>query len=98
MASISIPAVSLELPVNPGISILNILLRNDVKIMHKCGGKMQCGTCRIRIIRGSEFLSPLKEEEKKRLEAVNAGINDRLACQTYAFGDIEIKINPEPDI
>ena len=95
MASISIPALSLELPVNPGISILNILLRNDVKIMHKCGGKMQCGTCRIRILEGSKYLSPQKPEEKYRLEAVNAEKGDRLACQTYAYGDIAIEINPK---
>lgn len=95
MAVILIPALSLELQVNPGISILNILLRNDIKIMHKCGGKMQCGTCRIRILRGEQYLSPVRESEKKRLEAVNAHRNDRLACQTYAYGNIEIEINPE---
>ena len=95
MASLYIPALSLRLPINPGISILNTLLRNDVRIMHKCGGKMQCGTCRIRILNGRKFLSPLREGERIRLTAVNGAENDRLACQTYAFGDIEIEINPE---
>lgn len=95
MAFISIPALSLEIPVNPGISLLNIFLRNDVKIRHKCGGKIQCGTCRIRILKGSKYLSPVGEEEKLRLKAVNAKDNDRLACQTFSFGDIEIEINPE---
>ncbi len=92
MASLLIPALSLELPVNPGISILNTLLRNDVKIMHKCGGKMQCGKCRIKILHGGQYLSPAKEQEKARLKAVKASEDERLSCQTYTYGDVEIEI------
>lgn len=51
---------------------------------------MQCGTCKIRIVEGSKFLSPKKDDEKFRLEAVNAAEDERLACQTFTYGDVVI--------
>ena len=83
--------------VNPMISLLNNLLINYVPIETICGGKAICGKCVIRIIEGREFLSPVKEREKIRLNSLK--IKDyedkavyRLACQTYTRRDIAIKI------
>ena len=91
MAKLTIPETSMSFDISPGISILNTLLRNDVNIPHKCGGKMQCGTCKIRILSGREFLSPVKPDEKARLEAVNAAADERLACQTFTYGNVSIE-------
>jgi ferredoxin, 2Fe-2S len=91
MARLTIPKTAMSYEISPGISILNTLLRNDVKIPHKCGGKMQCGTCKIRILAGREFLSPVKPDEKARLAAVNAQADERLACQTFTYGDVSIE-------
>jgi ferredoxin, 2Fe-2S len=90
MAKLSLKNTNQIFDITPGISILNTLLRNDVKIPHKCGGKMQCGTCKIKILSGRKFLSPLRAEEKHRLEAVNGAEDERLACQTFTYGDISI--------
>ncbi len=77
---------------SPSVSILNILLREGIRINHLCGGKAVCGTCRITIISGMENLSAVSEKEKGRLDAIKAGANQRLACQTYVKSDVEIKI------
>ena len=90
MAAVFILSKGQSFPITAGISILNTLLRNDVLIKHVCGGKMQCGTCKIRIVEGSKFLSPKKDDEKFRLEAVNAAEDERLACQTFTYGDVVI--------
>ena len=89
MATLTILSTNQQIPITPGISILNTLLRNDVKIPHKCGGKMQCGTCKIAIISG-DGLSPMKEDEKFRLSKVDSKENDRLACQTFTYKDVTI--------
>ena len=91
MPTITIVNSGKKLPISPAISILNTLLRNGEPIQHVCGGKAQCGTCRIEIIEGQRSLSPKTEREIVRLAAINAAANERLACQTYAFNDISVK-------
>ncbi len=80
----------------PVVSILNALTREGVKLRHDCGGKALCGTCRVRVVSGAATLSPIGERERVRLTAVGASENERLACQTYAFRDVEIEV-PEGD-
>lgn len=74
------------------ISILNALQRAGIRIKHVCGGKAVCGTCRFRVVEGEKNLSPIKEREATRLKALGNPERVRLACQTYAFGDISIEI------
>ena len=92
MASITVQNTGQVVQASAAISILNTLMRSDVNIMHVCGGKAQCGTCRFRIVEGHRFLSPIKERERVRLEAVGNPKDVRLACQTHTFGDITIEI------
>ena len=81
-----------KVEISPVVSLLNTILRNDIPISHSCGGHAQCGTCRVRIEAGADRLSPMKEDERKRLDAVGAPKGFRLACQTYAFGDVTVAI------
>jgi adenylate cyclase len=81
---------------SPAVSILNVLLRNGVAVSHLCGGKAVCGTCRIRILEGVKNLSPMGEAERVRLlhgrQDGTLPENVRLACQTYARGDVTIQV------
>lgn len=84
---------------SPVVSVLNALVREGSRIRHDCGGKALCGTCRIRAAGASGKpdgpiggLSPIGERERVRLEAVGAAPGERLACQSYAFKDIDIEI------
>ncbi len=92
MASIRIANTGEVVQTSAAISILNSLQRAGVSIKHVCGGKAQCGTCRYRIIEGERYLSPVNERERIRLDALGNPEKVRLACQTYAFGDITIEI------
>jgi ferredoxin len=81
----------------PAVSLLNAMLREGIALRHDCGGKALCGTCRVRVIEGSEGLSPILPREATRLAAVGAGAPDleggvRLACQTHAARDVRIEI------
>jgi ferredoxin len=78
-------------------SILNTLLKNGFPIQTICGGRALCGRDLIRILAGAEFLSPRREPESRRLtelagQGEPAGPDIRLACQTYARGDVEIEV------
>ena len=95
VARITIANDGRTIETSAAISILNTLMREVVSIQHVCGGKAQCGTCRVRIVEGAQFLSPMLEREKTRLAATDAPPDYRLACQTYVFGNVTIEI-PAP--
>lgn len=75
--------------VSPAFSILVSVQRAGLPLRHDCGGKALCGTCRVRVESG--VTSPMTERERLRLEAVGAGPDERLACQTRAGSDLELR-------
>lgn len=92
------PAADFE--ASPVYSILVAAQRSGVPLRHDCGGKAQCGTCRVRVLSGR--LSPMGERERLRLEAVGAlagqqagtagnGPVFRLACQSRPGSDLELE-------
>ena len=86
------PALHILWVASPVISLLNLLLRQGVPIRTRCGGRAQCGRCLVRVLEGAENLNPRSEAEKLRLAALEAGKDMRLACQSYARGDVAIEI------
>ncbi len=95
MANITVLPEKVIYPINASVSILNTLLRNGHSIMHRCGGRAQCGTCRIKIVDGSRLSKP-GPPEIARLGEDMLKKGFRLACQTYAWGDVVIETAP-PD-
>ena len=92
MAKITIQNSGKTIEASPAVSILNNLLRKEISIAHVCGGKAVCGTCQIKIIHGTEHVNKKNNAEVKRLASLGNPPDRRLACQTYAFDDITIKI------
>ncbi|MBM4764605.1 2Fe-2S iron-sulfur cluster-binding protein [Bacillus sp. B15-48] len=76
--------------VERGKKLVLALEDNGVKILHQCGGKAKCTTCRIEIL-GGEFCD-LSNIEKNAF--VEKGIFDdhlRLSCQVRVDGDVEVR-------
>jgi ferredoxin len=97
MASIRIYGRPEVFQTNITTSILNVLLKNQVPIETFCGGRASCGRDLIRIRSGAEYVSPRREMERRRLEALAtegepSGPDMRLACQSYVRGDVEIEV------
>jgi len=74
-----------------------------------CHGFGQCGTCRVKIVKGMENASPMKAIEKFKFYcpipepmATLAYIGNeetmRLACQVKVHGDMEVETGPELDL
>jgi len=77
--------------IHPGLTILDIAQRNNIKINAECGGNGTCGKCVVRIEKGMENLSPLNNIEKK----FNLSNKERLSCQARIIkdsGDIVVYI------
>ena len=64
-----------------GPTLLEISRMNGVPHASVCGGRGRCSTCRVRIEEGGDQLGPRNAVEERTLASVNAGPNDRLACQ-----------------
>ncbi len=64
-----------------GPSLLELAIANDVPHASLCRGRGRCGTCRVQIISSAEGLPLPGELELATLQKVNAGPDERLACQ-----------------
>jgi len=69
-------------------TLLEILISDGVQIPSDCGGRGNCGKCRVRILEGE--LSEASSEEKRLLPENERAEGWRLACKTYPVGDLRI--------
>ena len=64
-----------------GLTLLEMVREHNVPHANICRGRGRCGTCRVRVLAGTETTPPLGETEAKVLSRWRAGPNERLACQ-----------------
>jgi len=69
----------------PNETILDVARRAGAPIGNSCGGIGICNRCRVRIVEGSENLTP-----RTRFET---DPEQRLACQTVVLGDCVVTTN-----
>ena len=48
-----------------------------------------CGTCRVRVLEGSELLRAADDDERDTLDVYGEGPTDRLGCQLWLIKDGE---------
>ena len=86
-----------EQPVDssPAVSLLVLLQRAAVPIHTVCGGRAQCGRCLVEVLEGAERMNRPGPAETLRLKSLGAAPGFRLACQSYARGDVRLRVvNP----
>jgi len=72
-------------------SLLDISIANRIPHLHECGGNGVCTTCRVRVISGTQNLSPKTEFEKSSCHARKWDPSIRLACQARPKGDVVLQ-------
>ena len=74
----------LSAPSEEGDSLLDIALENNIPLPHACGGDAACSTCAIRVMEGTEWISPVEDLEEETLDKLlpERDLYLRLACQT----------------
>ncbi|MEI8185279.1 MAG: 2Fe-2S iron-sulfur cluster-binding protein [Chlorobiaceae bacterium] len=65
---------------NKGERLLDIARSNQEHIGYFCGGNSICQTCYVKVLEGSELLSPLSVEEKALLSETLIKEGTRMAC------------------
>jgi len=76
-----------------GASVTEMAVQLGVDLISLCGGAGKCGHCKVQIVRGQVSAPTLAEQEI--LNDKELGNGYRLACQTYAKGDLVVHIPPE---
>ncbi len=79
-----------EVVVQLGATVLEASRHARLPHASVCGGRGRCSTCRIRVVRGLEFLPPGSAEERRVLTSVGAPPNVRLACQVRPTRDLSV--------
>jgi ferredoxin len=82
-----------EFPPGDEVNLLRVAIRNEVGVPWRCASG-NCGTDRVKVAEGAECLSPPRRRERDRLgHLLQEGY--RLACQTYASGDVTVVWDPD---
>jgi uncharacterized 2Fe-2S/4Fe-4S cluster protein (DUF4445 family) len=76
-----------------GQSILECARRSGIDLVSLCGGAGTCGKCKVQIVSGE--VSKHSQKEKEALPAEEIAQGYRLACQTYAEGDLVLTVPAE---
>ena len=82
--------------VEPGISILEVALDNNIELHHNCGMVCACSTCHLYVDKGEEYLPELTDKEEDFIDrARNPKLNSRLGCQCVledGSGTVEVTL------
>lgn len=91
-----------EVEIEPGYSVLEAALLNDIKLNHNCGGVCACSTCHVYVEKGMEHLPETTEKEEDFIDrARDPRLNSRLSCQCDLLTDntfIEILVPDQSTI
>jgi ferredoxin len=81
-----------EIEVRRGGTLLGAALKNGVRLMHVCGARTLCGTCRVVVESGEDNLSSMRATERFSLRwHLSMSPRTRLACQARVSGPVEVK-------
>ena len=72
-------------------TLLEISIAHKITHWHECGGNGRCTTCRVRILDGASHLSAPTGREAALMQARGWDPAIRLACQTFALGDVTLE-------
>ena len=80
--------------VEPGQSLLELALKNDIDLHHNCGGVCACTTCHLYVDKGMDHIDEITDREEDYIDrAVNPRLSSRLGCQSLLMdGDGEIEV------
>ncbi|HEX8293831.1 MAG TPA: 2Fe-2S iron-sulfur cluster-binding protein [Pyrinomonadaceae bacterium] len=80
-----------EFDAEAGRKLVLAIEDGGVDILHRCGGKAKCTTCRVEVLEGDA--GEMGEPERNRLSAeTGLAENVRLSCQVLVQGDMHVRV------
>ncbi|MFW7379706.1 MAG: 2Fe-2S iron-sulfur cluster-binding protein [Oligoflexus sp.] len=92
MPKVHITTDDLTIEVKDGYALIDMCEDYDTSILFGCRDGA-CGACMVRVLDGSDHLSPMKDDEKDFLETMAAEPDERLACQCKVYGDVKLEVS-----
>jgi ferredoxin, 2Fe-2S len=90
--AVPIEVDGLKIEARRGGTVLAAAMKNRIRLMHVCGARTLCGTCRVKIDAGRENLTSMTAKEKFSLRYhLSFSPRTRLACQARVEGPIEVE-------
>jgi 2Fe-2S ferredoxin len=81
-----------RIEVRRGGTLLGAAIKNGVRLMHVCGARTLCATCRVVVQSGEDNLTPMRGTEKFSLRwHLSMSPRSRLACQARVNGPVEVE-------
>ena len=75
-----------------GGTLLSAALKNRTRLMHLCGARTLCATCRVKVSAGAENLAPMSPLERLSLHYhLSFSSRTRLACQARVAGPVAVE-------
>src|SRR3990172_3534433 len=73
-------------------TILEVAQNSGIEIESACGGFGVCGSCQVKILTGSDYLSEKDEDEIETIEFFDIPDSKRLACKAHIKGCVEVEV------
>ena len=75
----------------PGSKLVLVIEDAGIDILHRCGGKAKCTTCRVEVLAGDP--GEIGDAERNRL-AMETGLAEtvRLSCQVRVIDDLKVRV------
>jgi ferredoxin len=81
-----------RIEVRRGGTLLGAAMKNGVRLMHVCGARTLCATCRVVVESGEDNLTAMRGSEKFSLRwHLSVNPRTRLACQARVNGPVEVE-------
>jgi ferredoxin len=81
-----------RIEVRRGGTLLGAAMKNGVRLMHVCGARTLCATCRVVVESGEDNLTQMSRAEKFSLRwHLSMSPRTRLACQARVNGPVEVE-------
>jgi ferredoxin len=75
-----------------GGTLLAAALKSRTRLMHLCGARTLCATCRVKVTAGAENLAPMSPLERLSLRYhLSFSSRTRLACQARVVGPVAVE-------
>jgi ferredoxin len=75
-----------------GGTLLGAALKSRTRLMHLCGARTLCATCRVKVTVGAENLAPMSPLERLSLRYhLSFSSRTRLACQARVAGPVVVQ-------
>ena len=81
-----------ELPMRPGVKLMNGLADAELFIASACGGGGTCGQCKVRVLDGGGSVLPTETSLLSKREVAN---HYRLSCQVAVKQDMRVEVPDE---